>query len=181
MDRTFEAGTLMREQFIEWMYNDIVSTKMVKDALNKTAARKAWRDAKAATEQRFKDFYATKYKRQTTIDKHASEEFKMWCEKHRWMYSANEMKSIAWSIEPWNNGGCYIINIDSNLKERLGKIYDQSSNNKYFKGCTGWYIDDNDYVILKLSEELQAKWNADKKCLAESINRFYAGSNYLGD
>lgn len=181
MDKTFEAGSLTREQFIEWMYIDIHAKKMVVDALERTAARKYWREAQIATGKRLEEFYSKRYKKQSTIDKHVTDDMLEWVEKNQWKSKPREMKSVAWSIKPWENGGCYIISIDANLKERLGKIYDDHVDNKYFKACTGWYIDDNEYVKLVLSEEMQAEWKEDERKLGEAISRFYAGTTYWGD
>lgn len=180
-DRTFEPGTLTRDQFITWMKTDAIASKMVYDALERTRTHKAWREAKDHALQRIKEDMIKKYKRQSTRDKYTVIEYEKWVELNRWRFYVIEMKSFAWSIRPWENGGCYHVDINNDMDERLGRIYDESLSNKYFLGCSGWYIGDDQYVHLILSEELEAEWKADEKRLSDAINRFYANSNYWGD
>lgn len=100
-------------------------------------------------------------------------------------YNGQELKSIRWDIEPWNNGGAYSMSLtDSDrLNHTLGYIYEVSIKNKYFNQCSGWSIveDFNTEFKLHLSAELQEQWKADEHNLAESISRFYEGCTYWGD
>lgn len=181
-DRTFEAGTLTRDQFISWMKIDAIAAKMVFEALENTRVRKHWRETKIAMEERFRKQYSTRFKRQTTIDKYVAKELENWVNRNEKAYKyVRPMNSIAWSIRPWENGGCYHVTIQNSMDEDLGRLYDGSINNKYFLGCTGWYIGDDQYVHLHLSDELEAEWKADEKKLSDSIARFYAGTTYWGD
>ena len=183
-ERIFEAGSLTREQFIEFLAQDLTAAKAIYDALERTRSRKNWREAKQATSQRLKEFYSGRYKRQSTIDRYVAEEMSAWIEKNEWRYKFRGLKAVKWSIEPWNNGGCYYIYIDKSMLDYIGQMYDKSVNNKYFKACTGWCIvlDNWDcYVRLTLSDEMQNEWKEDTRKLSEAINHFYRGSNYWGE
>lgn len=183
MDRTFEAGSLTREQFIEYIRKDFIAAKMVYDALEATAARKRRREAEAKALENIKAELTHKYKRQSTRDKYAMPMYEAWKERNKWRFRANEFTYADWSIRPWENGGCISISVKDLTDEFLGSIYDRSADNKYFRGCTGWEIVEKGrtYFKLILPDELQAEWDADEKKLSDAISRFYAGTNYWGD
>ena len=99
-------------------------------------------------------------------------------------YSGKDLLYIKWDVKPWDNATSYIgVNDESRLEHLFSSYYDESINNKYFKNSTGWSIVEDFSTEFKfhLSEELQAEWREDKKRLAESISKFYSGSNYWGD
>ena len=183
MDRTFEAGSLTREQFIKYIKTDFIAAKMVYDALEATAAHKRRREAQQKALENIKAELAKKYKRQSTRDKYAMPMFEEWKERNQWRFRPNEFTYADWSIRPWENGGCISISVNDLTDEFLGSIYDKSIDNKYFLGCVGWEIVEKGrtYFKLKLPEALQAEWDADEKKLSDEISRFYAGSNYWGD
>ena len=183
-ERHFEAGSLTKEQFIDWLAQDFIAAKMVYDALERTRSRKDWREAKQRAMQSIKDELVKKYKRQSTRDKYAMEMFEKWVENNQWRYKFHDLNSIKFSIKPWENGGCYYVYIDKTMQDYLGKMWDMHINNKYLHGCTGWcvVIDKyNHYLKLELSEELESQWKEDERKLGEAISRFYRGTNYWGD
>lgn len=99
-------------------------------------------------------------------------------------YSGKDLLYIKWDVKPWDNATSYIgVNDDSALERLFSSYYDNSINNKYFKNSTGWSIVEEISTEFKfhLSKELQAEWREDEKRLAESISKFYSGSNYWGD
>ena len=182
--RQFEAGSLSRDQFIDWLAEDIMTAKAKCDAAERMTVRKAWRKAKNDMTMQLRKFYSGRYKKRSTIDKHVAEELTEWTEKNRWRYKFYGMGSLKFSISPWQNGGCFYIHIDRDMIEYIGKMWDMHLDNKYLCGCTGWFIvvdGYSQYLELILPNELEAQWKEDERKLGEAIGRFYAGSNYLGD
>ena len=183
-ERSFEAGSLTKEQFVEYLMQDFIAAKAVYDALERTRTRKAWREAKIATGKRLEEYYSKRYKRQSTIDKYVTDDMLEWVEKNQWRYAFRGLKAVKFSIRPWENGGCYYVYLDKTMEEYLGKMWDMHINNKYLQGCTGWAIvfDKYDqYLKLDLPEELEAEWKEDERKLGEAISRFYEKSTYWGD
>ena len=183
-ERKFEAGSLTREQFINFLAQDLTTAKMVYDGLERTRVRKEWREAKIIAEQRFRDLYSNRYKKQSTIDRYVAKEMPKWIENNQWRYKFFDLNSVKFSIKPWDNGGCYYVYIDKNMNEYLGRMWDMHVDNKYLQGCTGWAIildKHNHYLKLDLSDELEAQWKEDERKLSEAISRFYAGTTYWGD
>jgi len=103
-------------------------------------------------------------------------------ERHPYSHFGHDLDSIKWDIKPWENG-CRIFNVVIDLEERLGNLYDEAIQNKYFRNCTGWSIveDFSTEIKLHLSEQMQEEWKADEKRLAADIARFYADCRYWGD
>lgn len=183
-ERTFEAGSLTREQFIEFLTKDLTAAKMVYDELERTRVRKAWKEAKINAHRQIKEELSKRYKRQTTVEKYLKPKYEAWVEKNQWKHKFFDLNSVRFSIRPWENGGCYYIYIDKTMNDYLGKMWDMHVNNKYLQGCTGWAIvlDKYDHHLqLTLSEELTAEWKADEKRLSDDIFRFYKGTTYWGD
>ena len=108
-ERHFEAGSLTKEQFIDWLAQDFIAAKMVYDALERARSRKDWREAKQRAMQNIKDELVKKYKRQSTRDKYAMPMFEKWVESNQWRYKFHDLNSIKFSIKPWENGGCYYV------------------------------------------------------------------------
>lgn len=183
-ERHFEAGSLTKEQFIDWLAQDFIAAKMVYDALERTRSRKDWREAKQRAMQNIKDELVKKYKRQSTRDKYAMPMLEKWIEDNQWKYKFHALNAIKFSIKPWENGGCYYVYIDKSMKEYLGEMWNKHITNKYLHGCTGWSVvfeKYEQYLKLDLPEELEAQWKEDEQKLGEAIRRFYRGSNYWGD
>ena len=183
-ERTFEAGSLTKELFVEYLMQDFIAAKAVYDALERTRARKAWREAQKNMRDNLIETYSRRYKKATTIDKYVNAEMTKWIEKNRWRYKAYDLNSIKFSIKPWENGGCYYVYIDKIMEEYLGKMWDMHINNKYLHGCIGWAIVFDKwehYLDLTLPEELEAEWKEDERKLGEEISRFYRGTTYWGD
>ena len=65
-ERQFEAGSLTKEQFIDWLAQDFIAAKMIYDALERTRSRNNWREAKQKAMQDIKDELVKKYKAKTT-------------------------------------------------------------------------------------------------------------------
>jgi hypothetical protein len=103
-------------------------------------------------------------------------------ERHPYTHFGHDLDSIKWDIKPWENG-CRIFNVVIDLEKRLGNLYDEAIQNKYFRNCTGWSIVEDFSTAMKfhLSEQMQEEWKADEKQLADEIARFYADCRYWGD
>lgn len=167
--------------FVEWMAEDMHTAKEVYDKYEKARLENRWQSAQDDAYGRILTEVNARYKRQSTRDKYYTIRCAEWRENNRWGYHMIPMSSVAWSMKPWENGGCYHISFAYDIEDTISSLYDSHSDNKYLKGCKGWYIGHDQYIHLILPEELQAEWEADEKKLSDAINRFYAGSNYWGD
>ena len=167
--------------FVEWLSEDMKTAKGVYDKYEKERVQNQWESAQREAYTKIMEEVRARYKRQYTRDKYYNIRCAEWREKNRWGYHAIPMSSVAWSMKPWENGGCYHISYAYNIEDTISSLYDSHSDNKYLKGCKGWYIGYDQYIHLILPEELQKEWRRDKRKLEADIQRFYSGSNYWGD
>lgn len=168
-------------QFVEWMAEDMRTAKEVYDKYEKERVMNQWEAAQAEAYCRIMEEVRARYKRQSTRDKYYTARCAEWRDKNRWRFNSLPMTSVAWSMKPWENGGCYIIRFADDMEDSIANLYESHSDNKYLKGCKGWYIGHDQYIHLILPEELQAEWKEDERKLGEDISRFYRGTKYWGD
>lgn len=167
--------------FVRWMADDMRTAKEVYDKYETACVENQWQTAQDDAYGRILTEVNARYKRQSTRDKYYTARCAEWRDKNRWRFNSLPMTSVAWSMKPWENGGCYHIQYDNNIEESISRLYNSHSDNKYLKGCKGWYIGHDQYIHLILPEELQAEWDADKKKLSDDISRFYRGTTFWGD
>lgn len=182
--RHFEAGSLTKEQFIDWLAQDFIAAKMIYDALERTRSRNNWREAKQKAMQDIKDELVKKYKRQSTRDKYAMPMLEKWVEANQWKYKFISLNAVKFSICPWLNGGCYYVYVDKKIHEYLETMWEKHLTNKYLHGCSGWSIELDKWgaeLKLDLSEDLENQWKEDERKLSADIDRFYKGTTYWGD
>ena len=197
VSRTFDSNVanLTREQFIQMIMEDINTTKIEfrkhsdllaeEDYQKSVQCHKSWRNTQI---ERIIEKSYKKYKRETNriawVERESAK-IPETIERNPIYHSGRDMNSISWDIKPWENG-CSLINVEgdeSKLAERFGILYDESINNKYFRGAIGWSFFGDRSVDLKLTltEELQQEWTADVSNLTKAIMDFYATCSYCGD
>ena len=187
------GAEITREEFVQMMMADIAIAKVEYRKYSDEKAEEAYqKDYKTHIQWR-------EWKIQQIIDKsykiYKRESYRLrWVEREmkkvpsevfeRSYYShfGHDLTNIKWDIRPWENG-CRIFNVLINLEERLGNLYDEAIQNKYFRNCTGWSIveDFSTRFKLHLPENFQEEWKADEKRLSDDIARFYADCRYCGD
>lgn len=182
---------ITKEEFVKMAIEDIEKAKV---------AYKIWSDEEA--EQRYKEDCERHAERREQkildITNASYKKYKREYYRQRWVmqevakipktlvkgywHFGKELTSIRWDYKPWDMSSAY-IDLKRDLESEMEHIYNELIKNKYFLQCTGWSIveDFSTEFIFHLSEELQAEWKAEEKKLSDSINRFYAGSNYWGD
>lgn len=192
---TANPTTLTSNEFVDMIMQDIETAK-------KTYFEITSRKADERYERNKSDYLVRRY---NAIDRIISQSFekykreyyrKRWVEKElaKWpeefkresWYEGEDLKYVDWSMEPWRNGTKSISlcrSTEEDIREFFANCFNDDFNNKYFSQCMGWeiVINQRPYFRLILSPELQAEWDADKKRLSDSINRFYSNSNYWGD
>ena len=197
VSRTFDSNVanLTREQFIQMIMEDINTTKIEfrkhsdllaeEDYQRCVQYHKSWRNTQI---ERIIEKSYKKYKRETNriawVERESAK-IPETIERNPIYHSGSDMRSISWDIKPWENG-CSLINVqgdESKIAERFGILYDESINNKYFRGAIGWSFVGDRSVDLKLTltEELQQEWTADVSNLTKAIMDFYATCSYCGD
>jgi hypothetical protein len=170
-----------RSVFVEWMAEDMHTAKEVYDKYEKARLENRWQSVQDDAYGKILTEVNARYKRQSTRNKYYTIRCAEWRERNRWGYHMIPMSSVAWSMKPWENGGCYHISFAYDMEDAISSLYDSHSDNKYLKGCKGWYIGYDQYIHLILPEELQTEWEADEKKLSDEICRFYRGTTYWGD
>lgn len=178
-----EFQSIDKESFIRFMHEDLAHAKVIFDEYAKKVAEERYAKVR---EERLAQIEADSYKmykREFYRKKYVDECVANFEKNASWYYRADTLTYVDWKIKPWENCGCTCLHPDKDESDTLARIYDNAIGNKYFEGCTGWSVvhSSRPYIKLHLSAELEAEWKADEKKLADSIARFYAGSNYWGD
>lgn len=185
---------ISKEEFISMVVEDVKNAKVeYRKWSDEEAEQRYERDCQTYVERRNKKIESIMAESKSRVYKRESFRTR-WVEKEIAKlpetlnrgshYSGKDLLYIKWDVKPWDNSSSYIgVNDESRLERLFSSYYDDSINNKYFKDSTGWSIVEDHYIEFKfhLSEELQAEWKKDEMGLANSISKFYSGSNYLGD
>ena len=187
------GAEITREEFVQMMITDIAIAKVeyrkYSDEKAEETYQKDCEHHKKCREQKIQEIiddsfkkYKREYYRRLWVDSEMRKVPSAVLERNRYTHFGHDLDSIEWDIRPWENG-CRIFNVVIDLEERLGNLYDEAIQNKYFRNCTGWSIveDFSTRFKLHLSENFQKEWEADKKRLADDIARFYAECRYCGD
>ena len=187
------GAEITREEFVQMMITDIAIAKVEYRKYSDEKAEKTYQKDcehhKKCREQKIQKIiddsfkkYKREYYRLLWVDSEMRKVPSAVLERNRYTHFGHDLDSIKWDIRPWENG-CRIFNVVIDLEERLGNLYDEAIQNKYFRNCTGWSIveDFSTRFKLHLSENFQKEWEADEKRLADDIARFYADCRYCGD
>jgi hypothetical protein len=187
------GAELTKDEFIQMLMEDFsvarVAYRKYSDIKAEETYQKDCENHKKRREQRIQriiDDSFKKYKREPYRLRWVDSEMKKVpsevLERQPYAHFGHDLDSIKWDIKPWENG-CRIFNVVIDLEKRLGNLYDEAIQNKYFRNCTGWSIveDFSTEMKLHLSEKMQEEWRADEKRLADDIARFYADCRYCGD
>ncbi len=187
------GAELTREEFIKMMMEDLdvarVEYRKYSDEKADNTYQKDCDYYKKCREQRIQKIVEESYKRYKResyrlrwVDSEMKKVPSEVLERNPYTHFGHDLDSIKWDIRPWENG-CRIFNVVIDLEERLGNLYDEAIQNKYFRNCTGWSIveDFSARFKLHLSDNFQEEWKADEKRLADDIARFYADCRYCGD
>ena len=89
-------------------------------------------------------------------------------------------------VDPGKNivPGCCSLNVNAS-EEQLKKCFEYIKQNEYFNAALGWKLVDyrgfRPQIELKLDEEFEKKFEAERKALEDDIARFYRNSTYCGD
>ena len=187
------GAELTKDEFIQMLMEDFsvarVEYRKYSDRKAEESYQKDCENHKNRREQRIQriiDDSFKKYKREFYRLRWVESEMKKVpsevLERHPYSHFGHDLDSIKWDMKPWENG-CRIFNVVIDLEQRLGNLYDEAIQNKYFRNCTGWSIveDFSTEIKFHLSEQMQEEWRADEKRLADDIARFYADCRYCGD
>lgn len=187
------GAELTKDEFIQMLMEDFsvarVAYRKYSDIKAEETYQKDCENHKKRREQRIQriiDDSFKKYKREFYRLRWVESEMKKVpsevLERHPYSHFGHDLDSIKWDMKPWENG-CRIFNVVIDLEQRLGNLYDEAIQNKYFRNCTGWSIveDFSTEIKFHLSEQIQEEWRADEKRLADDIARFYADCRYCGD
>lgn len=187
------GAELTKDEFIQMLMEDFsvarVAYRKYSDIKAEETYQKDCENHKKRREQRIQriiDDSFKKYKREFYRVRWVDSEMKKVpsdvLERHPYSHFGHDLDSIKWDMKPWENG-CRIFNVVIDLEQRLGNLYDEAIQNKYFRNCTGWSIveDFSTEIKFHLSDEMQEEWRADEKRLADDIARFYADCRYCGD
>lgn len=188
------GAELTREEFIKMMMEDFdvarVAYRKYSDEEAEVSYQKDCERHKQYREQRIQRIVEESYKkykrepyRLRWVDSEMKKVPSEALERRAYSHFGHDLDSIKWDIKPWENG-CSIFSVrHDGIESRLGNLYDNSIDNKYFRNCTGWSIveDFSTRVKLHLSDEFQAQWKADEEWLAKDIASFYADCRYCGD
>ena len=187
------GAELTKDEFIQMLMEDFsvarVAYRKYSDRKAEESYQKDCENHKNRREQRIQriiDDSFKKYKREFYRLRWVESEMKKVpsevLERHPYSHFGHDLDSIKWDMKPWENG-CRIFNVVIDLEQRLGNLYDEAIQNKYFRNCTGWSIveDFSTEIKFHLSEQMQEEWRADEKRLADDIARFYADCRYCGD
>lgn len=193
-----KATEITKDEFIKMFTEDIEAAKEPYRKWYKEKADMRYKqDCENFKEQRQKNIQRIidesykKYKRESSRQKWVDKEIAKLpteFEKSYW-HKEQELSYVVFDIRPWENGSRH-VDVDGihEHEYKLGHLYDDAINNKYFMNCTGWSLvcEDNQSthrveIKLHLSEELQAEWDADERKLYNEIMNFYATCRYCGD
>ena len=139
-----------------------------------------------------------KYKRQANRDKYIDKEMKAWeaLPMHRKFWTHNEsIGYVDYQFDPRAMGIPSVCIVDTQADHvAYETMYEEVKDNEYFKQATGLSIvitiDTNEKYInshfrphakLVLPAELEKKYIAAKRGLADDVARFYEGCTHFGD
>ena len=189
-----DCGNLSEEEFVSLMKADLDKAiveyagicKEYNDKVIADRVEKAKKDAIAYAEK--------KYKKQSYKDKYIQNAIKN-AEDSKWFLENPENIFFDFWPEKGQNGipGVCILTKKS-TESQLKQCYEKLQGSKYFKKATGWAFKyeskDKDalsicsfrpYIDVIIDDDLRSEQARDEKRLADSIEKFYAGSNYWGD
>jgi hypothetical protein len=187
------GSEITREEFVQMMMADIAIAKVeyrkYSDVKAEETYQKDLRNHIQSRERRIQQIIEESYKRYKRefyrlrwVDSEMKKVPSEVLERNPYTHFGHDLSSIKWDIRPWENG-CRIFYVVTDLEERLGNLYDEAIQNKYFRNCTGWSIVEDFSTRFKfhLPENFQEEWKADEKRLADDIARFYSDCRYCGD
>lgn len=192
--RNIECGKLSKEEFVKLLSEDLkIASDNYYEIIAEEVAKCKEREINYYSEKYTKEA-EKRYKRKSNQERYFNELFEKEMNRINRQYnSENRNNSFSLDIEFGKMGrdSRTIINIDE-LESNLNDCFEYIKENKFWVNANGWsieYITNSNSLInswripikLILSEELKNEALHLNKELADSVNRFYANSNYWGD
>lgn len=187
--RSTKCSDLTPETFAKYMMEDMVEAKKQYDNI--------WYDAEYAlylknleNAKSWAIKVATKYaEKHWKTEKKRNEYIQKYLEKNlkHYEFKYHSISYFDFDVRPWDNGisGNCILSYDNMTKEAMIRCFNEIKDNKYFKGATGWVLEDNyrsrPQIKLILDDKLAKEFKEDKENLAKAIADFYRGCTYFGD
>lgn len=192
--RNIECGKLSKEEFVKLLSEDLNNASdNYYEIIAEEVAKSKEREINYYREKYTKEA-EKRYKRKSNQEHYFNELFEKEMNRINRQYnSESRNNSFEIDIEFGKMGrDCRTVIKTSDLENNLNACFEYIKENKFWLNANGWsieYMTNSNSLInswripikLILPEALENEANHLNKELADSVNSFYAGSNYWGD
>lgn len=192
--RNIECSKLNKEEFVKLLSEDLkIASDNYYEIIAEEVAKSKEREINYYRERYTKEA-EKRYKRKSNQERYFNELFEKEMNRINRQYnSENRNNSFEIDVEFGKMGRSWNTIIETtNLENNLNDCFDYIKENNFWVNSNGWsieYMTSNNSLInswrisikLILPEELENEAKRLNKELADSVSRFYAGSNYWGD
>lgn len=181
------CSELTKEQFVTMMMEDLKKAPIKSEEIFRPELEAEFYHNQELhleyVEKRAREFASKKWKTDKRREQYVMEILE---KEQRKRYEFNAVSFFDFKLNPFSNGisdNC-ILRVNT-TEEKLGRCFDEITNNKYWITATGWQlIEERNFrsqIKLIMPDEMNELYRKEEEGLANAIANFYAGSNYWGD
>lgn len=181
------CSELTKEQFVTMMMEDLKNAPIKSEEIFRPELEAEFYNNQKRhleyIEQRAWEFANRKWKTEKRRTQYVNE---MIAKEQVKTYDFSPVSFFDFKLNPFSNGisdNC-ILRVNT-TEEKLGRCFDEITNNKYWITATGWQlIEERNFrsqIKLIMPDEMNELYRKEEEGLANAIANFYAGSNYWGD